>query len=260
MCGNCRKSSRLCTGYKRKLGYVFSRDVSLTEPLERTHSDVTVTYQGRWRKIKLQKLPVATSQLAEPPPTWAELSPHMSLCRQVSTNTVLRQQFHYVFLNDHLPIEMLDEIRPKRAVPLNWLLQLRDVAIQSPALESSIATFLAARVGRKSSDMDLIHQSRSMYVTAIERVQQALSDPEIRFSDETLAACMALFLYELTEQPIGAPNAFMVHQRGAMMILQQRGPDASASPLGHSLFLQLRAQTVSYIPVPNTILLYVNLH
>jgi hypothetical protein len=173
----------------------------------------------------------------------------VSLGRHVSANTALRQQFHYIVLNDHLPAEILDKSRPKSVVPTDWLLQLQDVVIQSPALETSIAAFFAARVGRKKNDMNLVYYSRSMYGDGLERFQRALRNPQTRLSDETLAACIALLLYELTEHSVGTPSAYITHQRGAMMLLQLRGPDASASPLGHSLFVQLRAQSVSPFPV-----------
>src|SRR5947209_19728019 len=46
------------------------------------------------------------------------------------------------------------------------------------------------------------------------------------------------------------PGAYISHQRGAMMLLQLRGPDACVSPLRHSLLLSLRTQTVSPFPSP----------
>jgi hypothetical protein len=143
---------------------------------------------------------------------------------------------------------MLDKSLQKSAVTRNWLLQLQDVVIHSPALDSTIAAFFAAQVGRMNNDVNLVHQSRSMYVDGLKHFQQALRNPQARLSDETLAACMALSMYELTECSPGTQSAYMTHQRGALMLLQLRGPDAYASPLGQSLFLSLRTQTVSPPP------------
>jgi hypothetical protein len=64
---------------------------------------------------------------------------------------------------------------------------------------------------------------------------------------------MALSLYELTECLPGMRSAYLTHQKGAMMLLQLRGPEASASPLGQSLFLGFRTQTVSPFPAPNAL-------
>jgi hypothetical protein len=150
----------------------------------------------------------------------------------------------YLYLNYTLPSELL-ESRPKDVVIRNWLLQLQEVVVQSPALEASITAFFTAQVGRKNNSLDLVRRSRSMYVNGLQQFQKALKNPKTRLSDETLAACMALSLYELTECPSGTQNAYMTHQKGAMVLLQLRGPDACASPLGQSLFLSLRIQTVS---------------
>lgn len=60
---------------------------------------------------------------------------------------------------------MLEKGRSKSVVTRNWLLQLQDVVIDSPALEASVTAFFAAQVGRKGNDNDLLHQSRSMYVS-----------------------------------------------------------------------------------------------
>lgn len=215
---------------------------ALTEP---SRDETTFTHQGRWRRSGQQQAPLITHQAADPEVTWADSPQSLSLCRHVSADTALRQQFQYVFLNGHLPAELLDKTRPKFYIPMDWFFQLQDVVIQSPALESSIGTYLAARVGRKHNDMNLVHRSRSMYVASLDRVQRALCNSQTRLSDETLAACMVLSLYELTEHPMGGQSAFSVHNNGAMMLLRLRGPDACASPLGHGLFLQLRVQTVS---------------
>jgi hypothetical protein len=164
LCRNCRKSNRLCTGYKRRLGYVLSRNVNVANPAEPLRDETSVTYQGRWRKTESQQAFIATYQAADPERAWTDRSPSSSLNRQISTFPTFRQQLHYIYLDYSLPTEMLNGSRPQSVVTRNWLLQLQDVVIQSPALEASIAAFFAAQVGRKNNDSDLIRQSRSMYV------------------------------------------------------------------------------------------------
>jgi len=109
---------------------------------------------------------------------------------------------------------MLDKSLQKSAVTRNWLLQLHDVVIHSPALDSTISAFFAAQVGRINNDVNLVHQGRSMYVDGLKHFQQAPTHPQDRPSDETLAACMALSMYELTECPPGTQSAYVTHQRG----------------------------------------------
>ncbi len=224
--------------------------MNLTDLTDSCSEDTSVIHQGRWRRVKSQQPPSTRYAVTDLQPTWADIRPILSLGPRITTSPAFRQQFHYLFLDAYLPTEMRNPSGPKPAVSRNFILQLQDSVIQSPALETSITAFLTARVGRKYHDDDLVHRTRSMYVAGLEQLQQALRYPQSRLSDETLAACMVLSLYELTECPADAPEAYISHQRGSMMLLHLRGPDASASPLGHSIFLALRSQTVSFASSP----------
>lgn len=146
-----------------------------------------------------------------------------------------------------MPSELLRDRQLNTAGPMIWLLRLQDIVIESSALESSVAALFTARVGRKKNDSNLVQRSRDMYGNSLSLIQQAINSPTTRFSDETLAACMALLYYELTEQPESGRAAMLTHGKGAMALLLQRGTDACASPLGHSLFITLRAQSVSLL-------------
>ncbi|KAK9774034.1 putative C6 zinc finger domain-containing protein [Seiridium cardinale] len=84
-----------------------------------------------------------------------------------------------------------------------------------------------------------------MYVLGLEELQKALNNQRTRLSDETLAACLTLSFYELAESTTGMQSAHLAHRRGAMLLLELRGPMASTTPLGHSLFLALRAQAIT---------------
>jgi hypothetical protein len=241
LCGNCRKSNRLCTGYKRKLGYVLSQDVSFPEDAGPAPDNTSIVHQGRWRKKPAN--PQAQGY-QDTHPLYQEAAPR--LVGRLSGSAALTQQFHYLFLYYRLPKEILDSPHPREAVSRNFILQLQGTVPESSALQTSMAAFLASQVGRENGDMDLVHRSRGLYVTALDHLQAALRSPRTRLSDETLAACMTLSLYELIECPGGPQgSSYMAHMRGALMLLQMRGPEACVSPLGHSLFLGIRSQTVS---------------
>jgi hypothetical protein len=171
------------------------------------------------------------------------MSPSIPGC--ISAKPALRQQFHYLFLDQYLPAETLDANSPTSSLPTNWILQLQDVEMRSPALQTSTAALFAARVAQANHDDDLSRQCRSLYVEGLKQLRIAMANARDRLSDETLAACMALSLYELTGGEGATSSAYTAHLRGAMTLLELRGPDASASPLGHSLFLDLRAHDVS---------------
>ncbi|KAJ5578719.1 C6 zinc finger domain protein [Penicillium hispanicum] len=237
-CLNCRKSNRLCTGYKRRLGYIFSHDVVLAGPTD-TSEEFSVTHHGRWRKGEPQApAKISTTRAYRP----LQPDPPVSLGCQISSTSTIREQLHYVMVERHTPGELLKN-RPQSS-STNWLLQLQGMAIQSSALEDSMTAFLAARVGRIMGDSDLIYKGRGKYIDGLEKLQQALRNPLHRLADETLAACMALSYYELIEGSAGSASsdgAYEAHMRGAVMLLKLRGSEAcGTSPLGHALFLALR--------------------
>ncbi|KAJ5642390.1 hypothetical protein N7490_006390 [Penicillium lividum] len=70
-----------------------------------------------------------------PPVTWAvgphHLPPATLSGMKVPTHAVLREQFHYVFMNRDMLAELLDP-RPRNSVS-NWLLLLQGRTIQSAA-------------------------------------------------------------------------------------------------------------------------------
>ncbi|KAJ5912357.1 C6 zinc finger domain protein [Penicillium tannophilum] len=239
-CKQCRSSNRLCTGYQRRRGYVFSENVVL--PSSTALEESSVTYQGRWRRAE----PRQTGKAAPVTRTVSlpQYIPSPSLsCMQVPTHVVLREQFHYIFMNRHMPAELWDS-RPHYSVS-NWLLLLQGRTIQSPALEMSATAFFAARVGHMHGDREMVYRSRSIYIDGLAQLQQALRNPLSRLSDETLAACMALSFYEISEGPPGSGNAYGTHSKGAVNLLKMRGPEACGeSALGHALFLALRIQTI----------------
>ncbi|CAK7217383.1 hypothetical protein SCUCBS95973_003130 [Sporothrix curviconia] len=65
VCGNCKKSNRLCTGYKRPVAFVMSSNVTLgPEIIDDTESGI-ITTQGRWRK-RGRKTPRALAEDPKP--------------------------------------------------------------------------------------------------------------------------------------------------------------------------------------------------
>lgn len=162
----------------------------------------------------------------------------------------------------------------------NWLLQLRGRSCSLPALQTSVAAYASAQIGRQNNDMNVVARSIHLYLRALEELRTALSDPATRLNDETIATCLTLGIYELTENPIikqtqgstefqytqnnrpdsktdprvekDGVSAYRRHMEGAMMLLKLRGPDASNTPLAHSLFLGLRRQTVVTTLVKHT--------
>lgn len=137
----------------------------------------------------------------------------------------------------------------KTGVDGNWIAQLQGGVIDSPALQTSVGAYAAAYLAHEKNDVALLHQSRQMYMRSLEHLRTALGKKRTRLSDETLAACLALSMYELAESPAAAADerdpsgkagGYTTHLMGAMVLMEMRGPDVNNSPLAHSLFLGLR--------------------
>jgi hypothetical protein len=208
--------------------------------------EISVTHKGRWKKTVGPQADRSRFCDADLLPAGFEHSSAVYLLpHHVSASAALRQQHHYIFLSRHLPDEMLSQGYPKPFVSKNWLLNFHNYVPKSPVLMASVSAFFAARVGRLNGDDDLIHKSRGMYISSLEHLQLALNNPVTRLEDETLAAVEAVSFYELFEAPGVIPSTYLAHQQGALKLLELRGPKASTTSLGHSLFLDLRTQVVS---------------
>ncbi|CAI7610362.1 unnamed protein product [Penicillium glandicola] len=64
--------------------------------------------------------------------------------------------------------------------------------------------------------------------------------------DETLAACMALCLYEALECPDMGSEGYFNHCRGLIALIQSRGHEVHSSGAGHRLFLGVRVPEILF--------------
>lgn len=113
------------------------------------------------------------------------------------------------------------------------------------ALQLSSAAVAAAAIGRKCQDTALVRESHNLYIQGLQNLQHALRDRTLVHDDGTLAACMALSLYEAMECPSGGPGAYFSHCEGILALVQARGIEAHSSGAGHQLFLGIRIPAVS---------------
>lgn len=113
------------------------------------------------------------------------------------------------------------------------------------ALEASVLAMSTAKVGRLNNDPVLVKASLHSYVEGLGELQKALWDPKLMYRDETLAACMALWMYEVIECPSETLSGWISHFGGCQRLVQLRGPEAHSSALGHQVFLAFRTTAVS---------------
>jgi hypothetical protein len=108
------------------------------------------------------------------------------------------------------------------------------------ALEASVLAIATAKLGRVSENEVLIRESLKFYVNGLWELQKALWDPKLMYKDDTLAACMALIMYEISECPDKTIMALVAHMKGCAKLVELRGPDAYCSDFSHELFVSFR--------------------
>jgi hypothetical protein len=126
----------------------------------------------------------------------------------------------------------------------HWLPDVPGFTQNLRVVESSAYALCLAGLGRKFGDPALVKESLGLYTRGLVDLQKALYDPQAMYSDETLAACMLLTMYEIIECPDQSQRAFLSHYNGVAKLVQLRGPKAHVEGLGHSVFLHFRSLAV----------------
>lgn len=122
----------------------------------------------------------------------------------------------------------------------NWLTSIPALPQLSSALEAAILAVSTAKLGRLNDNPVLLHESLKFYVQGLWELQKALWDPGLMHKDETLAACMALIMYEVVECPDRTIDAWANHMRGCAKMFELKGANSYGSDFGYQLFLSFR--------------------
>ena len=166
-----------------------------------------------------------------------------SLVEQVGPQAVFRQQFFSQFLSTYIPDADLVSLG-READGLTWLLLFPEILAPPKALDTAMLSISIARLGRLNGDQTLIRESMNLYGQGLRELQHALWDPKLMYRDETLAACMALAMYEIIECPSQAAVGWVTHSDGCARLVRLRGAAAHTSEFAHSIFLSFRVPGV----------------
>lgn len=128
----------------------------------------------------------------------------------------------------------------------SWIRLLGLLPTKVQALELSSTAVAASAIGHKFQDAALVQESHKLYIQGLKQLQRALRDPKLVLEDGTLAACMALCLYEAMECPSGGSGGYFSHRDGLLSLVRARGIHAHSSGAGHQLFLGVRIMGVSH--------------
>jgi Fungal specific transcription factor domain len=167
------------------------------------------------------------------------------LTKQISLSSAFRDQFFNQFISSWIPDADLAVQKRKPKDGMVWLMLLPELSTRTRALEVSTLALCTARVGRLHDDPVLVNESMELYGQGLRELQKALWDPNMMYKDETLAACIALSMYEVLECPLKNSSGWVTHSQGCARLVQLRGPKAHISALGHQLFLSARFMLVS---------------
>ena len=157
----------------------------------------------------------------------------------VSPVPAYRQMLFDCFMRSYVP---LDELGPVKGQ--NWMGSVSQLPDQPPALTTAMLAISLSQIGKLNHDEYLGKESLKHYTIGLKELQKALYDPSQMNTDETLAACLLLSMYELLECPAGDKSAYATHNKGCARLMQVRGPKAFRKGLAHSLFLAIRPQCV----------------
>ncbi|OCT54613.1 C6 zinc finger domain-containing protein [Cladophialophora carrionii] len=242
-CAQCVKSKRICVGY-RKYPIFIPHQPPKGDNVESTTQ--TESDSDGWARSGHPQAgyPDLNSAVTTAVSHGTHIGPTKSLVplgAQVDANPVLRQQLLKVYLDSHLSKTRVGPMQQRI-----WLIQIPGLPHITPALEISMMALCLAKLGDLHHDEGLRYESLKLYRRALHVLQLALWDPALMLDDQTLTACVALGMYEMSQCPNRSKHGYVSHTLGCRRLVQLRGPEAHADGLGHAVFVHFRIQEILY--------------
>lgn len=250
VCKQCTRSKRICAGYERERVFVLVAPAS-----EKTH---TFIRPGSSSSSSISRSPKNGSQSREVSVLSHSSSssfPPIMLDIQEPTSPFPETSAAYALLNTRANYHNLIQAFLSKCFPAGWasqtnrswlplLSELPTTMISDPLELSSIA-LAASMIGREHQDLSLINLGLKSYTQGLNQLRKALHHPILMKEDSTLAACMALNLYETIECPSKGSSGYFSHCDGLLALVQARGVERHSAGAGHRLFLGIRVPGVS---------------
>lgn len=214
-CAQCIKSGRDCLGYAKEIIFVTVEPGEVSSP----------------RRITSPKTL----------PNQAPTSLDQSIVESLFIGSIREQMLKSYIARYHAAAT---------STPLNppsWITNIPDIPMLSKALQTTAYALCTARLGRDENNKDLVQQSLALYTKGLYQVQRSLWDPKTMYSDQCLAACMLLCIYEVMECPSKNRSGYLSHYHGCARLIQLRGPQRHVNGLGHTIFSQFRIIGVRHI-------------
>lgn len=150
-----------------------------------------------------------------------------------------------MFWDIYLPrgvAEVRDGMLLRCNYPANWTSVVLELEQEDPVFDLAFSALSISRVGRSNHDTRLVKESNKLYGRALKSLQRALGDETRMHTDEILAACSVLGLYEIFEggcdfnQSVG----WISHAEGVAGLIKLRGPLRHRGRQAHHFFLGAR--------------------
>jgi len=159
--------------------------------------------------------------------------------------TAVDMQCRALFWDLYLPhglAEVHDAMLMRCNHPPNWTSVLLEMPKDEPALDLAFSALSISRVGRSNQDVRLVKESTKIYGRALKYLQKALNDSSRSQSEEVLAACSLLGLYEVFEggDAMNKSVGWVSHAQGAARLIELRGPRQHIKRQAHHVFLGAR--------------------
>jgi hypothetical protein len=245
MCGQCIRSNRVCGGYQKNRVFVLvqpaakKKHIFLRPPISESEPNSAFTPNAvdysRETTTLYEQSASTIIQVNDMTHSMPDISPANAMMQKRNDCHNLVQ----TFLADCFPSQR------SSPSPRSWITLLVTLPTEVKALQLSSAAVAASAIGRKFHNTALVRNSHNLYIQGLRHLQHALQDRALVRNDGTLAACMALRLYEAMECPSGGSGAYFSHCEGIMALVQARGVEAHSSGAGHQLFLGIRIPAVS---------------
>ncbi|RAL10249.1 Zn(II)2Cys6 transcription factor domain-containing protein [Aspergillus homomorphus CBS 101889] len=235
-CARCTRSNRVCGGYERNRVFVMIQPGAKKKHVYLKSSPSPSESPTEIPPSSVETLTPAPAGDDQALYSFTERAPAYKLLQRQneSHNLVLS------FLANCFPAEW--STSPSRS----WITLLAGLPTEIKALEVSSAALAAAAVGHKFNNPALVHYSHSLYTRGLQQLQHALWNRRLAQDDATLAACMALSLYEAMECPNAGSEGYFGHCQGLLALVEARGIEAHCSGPGHQLFLGVRIPGIIY--------------
>ena len=164
-----------------------------------------------------------------------------SPCTQTSLkNSAMELHYTGMFWELFLPVST----HASQSSGRDWTRTIRDHYTPSRLVKDAMLALTLSRVGQYNGNREITSSGRVHYNKCLRQITQTINRQKGASSDDIIAACLVLGLYEQMCSPALQGNNWQSHMQGIGTFIKMRGPHAFVSGIGHHLFVGARLNLV----------------